>query len=919
MKKYLVLCLLGLVCSSQLFAAPPQNDNFENAIELPSANIVEVRGRNIEATAEAFESSLNGFSISAYNSVWYKWVPPLTRSTAINVLPFFDSTLTIYQIVDGEPVLLQYDDDGGDGLSSKIVRTVTAGETYYLKVDSYAGSVQGAFRLEIEQAATVSNQFAQRLEFNVRNFTAVGNNASYNDEVNEPLHGSRVKVARRSAWISWTAPSRSLVTVDTTGSRFDTTLAGYAGDTLPTLIRIGQDDNSIRPNLSRFTFTADAGAKYSFAIDANYLKGGLFNINLASIPVPPLVKITPSSLTIVQGDGFILTGSTATSGLPLYSWQRLRFGSNTWENIADDGLFTGALNNTLSVNAAVIDMNGDRFRLAVKDDIGTGYSPVMTLTVSEFQPLVTALLETFKFDLKVGSVLPAPSNGGAYFATGLPAGLTLNPVTGIISGLLPTTTKTGTYRVVYGSTNGNVPNSRQYVVHIQVGGFTPSLSGRFETLLHSTVSPFAPVAKVALAVTSTGRFSGSLYTINDAKSYSFKGDLVLALDAASGSSAIPRIATPVLRSPAVGLAIPRAKGLAPLTLTFSLNEPNPLAVDGVSSFVANLTATPTATSLPTPELPAVSDKGRQLTVYSASNPAPWFGPYTAKFGQTLKLVSSDTRASPEGSGYAIANVAKTGVIALKGHLADGTIYTASAPVASNSQYFLASRLYKAPYGSVAGRIQLEPIVKLVGLVNVTTYRSRIESANDLYWVKSLSSKDKGYLAGFGPVSMNVVMSPWVAPVNDLPIRIGYKSGDGGNIDSQGRGDSTLKLFQAEIDNSGTNLRKLPVKFKISPTGGFLQTDSDLGNANFNIKLDSNTGLFTGTFTVYDQPIPPSVVIPPARMATFKGVLLQDPDTAAINELFGSGYFLIETPASIIQKSTLSGLIEFRIDDEDSHL
>jgi hypothetical protein len=182
-------------------------------------------------------------------------------------------------------------------------------------------------------------------------------------------------------------------------------------------------------------------------------------------------------------------------------------------------------------------MNKDRYRVLAKDSVGTSASRAGLLTVTEFAPVMTEVLGTVATNISLGTI-PEPSNNGTYFATGLPKGLSINPETGEITGVIDA--KAGTYRVTYGSTDGKKRNPEVFVVLIVVNPLSPHLAGSFEALIDKIGSLATPEAKVSFTVTANGRFTGSYFDLHEGKGYPFKGSLVLDQQSRTATLRKPR-------------------------------------------------------------------------------------------------------------------------------------------------------------------------------------------------------------------------------------------------------------------------------------------------------------------------------------------------------------------------------------------
>ena len=98
-----------------------------------------------------------------------------------------------------------------------------------------------------------------------------GSNIGATREPGEPIHSPDGVSSSRSVWYRWQSPSTGSVTVTTAGSRFDTVLGVYTGNTVGGLTQIGggsqRDDVSLTDKTSSTSFNATQGTTYSIAVD----------------------------------------------------------------------------------------------------------------------------------------------------------------------------------------------------------------------------------------------------------------------------------------------------------------------------------------------------------------------------------------------------------------------------------------------------------------------------------------------------------------------------------------------------------------------------------------------------------------------------------------------------------------------------
>lgn len=129
----------------------------------------------------------------------------------------------------------------------------------------------GAFNDQIASAVVLSGQSG----------TVYVENSDATLEVGEPLIVG--VVGGKSVWWTWQAPITGPVSIDTVGSNFDTLLAAYLGNSMPTLMSVAENDNNGAAITSKITFTANAGSIYTITVDGKNASSGTVRVNLQYI------------------------------------------------------------------------------------------------------------------------------------------------------------------------------------------------------------------------------------------------------------------------------------------------------------------------------------------------------------------------------------------------------------------------------------------------------------------------------------------------------------------------------------------------------------------------------------------------------------------------------------------------------------
>ncbi|HWA88174.1 MAG TPA: S8 family serine peptidase [Opitutus sp.] len=175
----------------------------------------------------------------------------------------------------------------GDTYRQLINRLLRGTEPSVNSTSTFTGKAQTGGRLNLLAALTATtnrpfnDDFATRPRFAVPNLAIRASNAGASAEPGEPAHAG--STANASLWWEWTAPTSGAVSVDTTGSDYDTVLAVYTGASLATLQPVASNDDS-DGTTSRVTFNAVAGTAYEIAVDGKAQATGLTLLNLGTTP-----------------------------------------------------------------------------------------------------------------------------------------------------------------------------------------------------------------------------------------------------------------------------------------------------------------------------------------------------------------------------------------------------------------------------------------------------------------------------------------------------------------------------------------------------------------------------------------------------------------------------------------------------------
>lgn len=475
--------------------------------------------------------------------------------------------------------------------------------------------------------------------------------------------------------------------------------------------------------------------------------------------------------------------------------------------------------------------------------------------VSGYAPFLFG--ETTRVGDAVSATLPDLGTG-AYKVTGLPAGLSYDDSTRLVSGRF---SRIG----LYTTTILNLANNRKRTVVTLVEPLPSTSIGAFQALLSASEGEAHPVARVTVEANITGAFTGTLESDDDAI-YKLKG--VFAVDPATPGELA---AFPNRDASEAGLLITRKKGSDTAAFRLRLN----LRPDG--SLLATLEAVgagPYASSL---------DDGTLQTRYAGKtqeNSAPWKGRYTAALGVASSLVP-DGRPLPAGSGFALLTVSANGKLSASGRLADGQAFSGSVLPGADGAYRLFFRPYRLRRSLLAGWLRFEP--RGGGLYHVAS-----ENGGDLYWSRAAMPNSLLYPAGFGVAGLALRVEPWLTPASAASFGTSEEIA------------LPLNLASADFSNATPDNRyELPQDARFLPLLRLAPEADRAGNMQFSVNRD--TGKVTGAFTLTEAEDGAK------RRVTFQGVLLQPaPDDATAPIL--QGYFLQKALKNADSPATLSGLI-----------
>jgi Calx-beta domain len=210
----------------------------------------------------------------------------------------------------------------GTPADARLVGTLTGGEALCSNLNGidYYGSFSvtypniSSFLTGTGPTAPANNNFINAQTITGCSGTVNGTNILATKEPGEPNHEPGGNPGGASVWYQWQAPSTGSVTINTTGSSYDTLLAVYTGNSVGGLTSIVKNDDIAAGNTaSSVTFNATAGVVYRIAVDgynggSSAATGNIvlnWNETNCGVVTPATVQFNQASYSVSEGTGFI--------------------------------------------------------------------------------------------------------------------------------------------------------------------------------------------------------------------------------------------------------------------------------------------------------------------------------------------------------------------------------------------------------------------------------------------------------------------------------------------------------------------------------------------------------------------------------------------------------------------------------------
>lgn len=494
-----------------------------------------------------------------------------------------------------------------------------------------------------------------------------------------------------------------------------------------------------------------------------------------------------------------------------------------------------------------------------------GDTGITTLSVTNGVPTVINMslpsaLKGFPYTAQVLVDLTAPTQRAAstFFATGLPAGLTINAATGVISG--KPTAAPGVFNVGLSASN-SAGTSPVVTLPINVVAVPVGTDASYAGLINrvDTLSGQDAGGRFDISITAAGSYTAKIALPGVTGVTSFTGTVATSFSGVNPTA----ITGSAFYSKLSGGVLGTTRGGTPATLNFSIDPNSAFAVSG--TFVEN---------------------GRTFNIsgvrnpWSVASPSPSVGDYTALLD--LPVTAVGDLQVPQGSSVASFKVAADGKLTFGGKTADGVAFTVGSFVGQGGQ--------------------------IPGL-------SAFSGGTSILW-GSLQLDGSGYLTG----AIDWKKAPAAATSKDLAYRAGFDwvmlSGAGGKYTPPSGGGELMNLADA-VNNAKLTFTEGgllpgdldPITFTILNTGTaavqtvtFPAANAPNNPAKATFALAAPAGTFSGGFII------PNAVATLARKGTYQGVICK----TALATYRAGGFFLVPQAAQAGQAVTAAPVLSGKV-------
>ncbi len=518
-----------------------------------------------------------------------------------------------------------------------------------------------------------------------------------------------------------------------------------------------------------------------------------------------VVDPTSKTLAYLAGATAVLTVSATGNGLG-FQWQR-----NGIDLVADTRI-SGSTSNRLVITG-LTGKDAGTYRCVVSNASGRleAGSNIVRVTTKPF--IVPPTFDVLTVSQSMAMPVYAGHNPTRFYVSGLPSGLTYDPITGLISGRPLIASGSQPFQIKISASNaaGVGPTVTVPLTILSLpAGTSGSYIGTIDRATGLNATSFLG-GRIQLTIATTGKISGSITL----------GSSTHALTST--------LETFPVAQPTTLASIPRPS-TSPLLVEMNFDPGNQLVTGTITAGAASTTFT-ARNALGTP-----------------------FTSYTGYHTASIQLSSPGDVGQahiPQGAGYMYFTIGSTGIASGLVRLADGNQFILSSPLRSNGDLVLYAPLYSNT-GSALGSIK------------VTPGSPAIVSTGNLSWFKDQQPFSvRSYQSTFGPVGLSVTGARYTSP-SAIVMDLTPTADDQPNaslVFSEGEAPSPSSRLNVLLRYSATAVRD-PQTPASNP--GFVA-----------INITPSTGLMSGSFKLTDTD--PTTNLSLTRTVLWNGIISRDTD------------------------------------------
>ena len=267
------------------------------------------------------------------------------------------------------------------------------------------------------------------------------------------------------------------------------------------------------------------------------------------------------------------------------------------------------------------------------------------------------------------------------------------------------------------------------------------------------------------------------------------------------------------------------------------------------------------------------------------------------------VVTPTLGVEPEGTSFGSASIVAAGTATVGGKTATGVAFTTAVPMGPNGELLVYQSLYTNT-GSFTGLMAVDHDTTIVSAATVPVHTV----TGTMTWSRAAqtAATDFTYKAGWAPISLTVSGGLYYpAPAGKVVM----------DLATGGAANAQIAFENAGISSASLHPSLPAFVIKPNPTTVAVSLIGVSNLAKTTVNVTNATGAFSGTFTLVD-PDPNSTKIPQAtitRVVTYQGLIV--PMIAAKNDQYagiGYGWFLLQQLPGLTTTPTtspiLSGLV-----------